>query len=98
MLNYFLKKLESTHDGDTTLLDRTAVLFGSGMSNGNVHSNFQVPVMVVGGKSLGIRGNRHVRYPNGTPLSNLMLGLTDRYGVKLQKFGDSNAAIDLTTI
>ena len=98
MLNYFLKKLESIHDGDTTLLDRTAVLFGSGMSNGNVHSNFQVPVLVVGGKSLGIRGNRHVRYPNGTPLSNLMLGLTDRYGVKLQKFGDSNSAIDLTTL
>jgi hypothetical protein len=98
MLNYFLKKLESIHDGDATLLDRTAVLFGSGMSNGNVHSNYQVPVMVVGGKSLGIRGNRHVRYPNGTPLSNLMLGLTDRYGVKLQKFGDSNAAIDLTTL
>jgi hypothetical protein len=98
MLNYFLKKLESIQDGDTNLLDRTAVLFGSGMSNGNVHSNFRVPVMVVGGKSLGIRGNRHVRYPDGTPLSNLMLGLTDRYGVKLQKFGDSNSAIDLTTI
>ena len=45
-----------------------------------------------------IRGNRHVRYPNGTPLSNLMLGLTDRYGVKLQTFGDSNSAIDLTTL
>jgi len=97
-LNYFLKKLESIHDGDATLLDRTAVLFGSGMSDGNVHNNYKVPVMVVGGKSLGIRGNRHVRYPNGTPLSNLMLGLTDRYGVKLQKFGDSNSAIDLTTL
>ena len=58
MLNYFLKKLESIQDGDATLLDRTAVLFGSGMSNGNVHSNFQVPVMVVGGKVPG-----HPRQP-----------------------------------
>lgn len=98
MLNYFLKRLDSIQDGDATLLDRTTVLYGSGMSNGNVHSNFDVPVMVVGGKSLGIRGNRHVRYPKGTPLANLMLGLTDRYGVSLQKFGDSNAAIDLTTL
>jgi hypothetical protein len=98
MLNYFLKKLDSIQDGDGTLLDRTAVLYGSGMSNGNVHSNFDVPVMVVGGKSLGLRGNRHIRYPKGTPLSNLMLGLTDRFGVNLQKFGDSNSAIDLTTI
>ena len=63
MLNYFLKKLDSIQDGDATLLDRTAVLYGSGMSDGNVHNNLKVPVMVVGGKSLGIRGNRHVRYP-----------------------------------
>jgi Protein of unknown function (DUF1552) len=98
MLNYFLKKLDSIKDGDATLLDRTAVLFGSGMSDGNVHNNYNVPAMVVGGKTLGIRGNRHVRYPKGTPLSNLMLGLTDRYGVNMQKFGDSNSAIDLTTI
>ena len=59
---------------------------------------YSVPVFVVGGKSLGIRGNRHVRYPKGTPLANLMLGMTDRYGVHLDKFGNSNAAIDLTTI
>ena len=37
--------------------------------------------------------------PIGTlQTSNLMLGLTDRYGVRLDKFGDSNAKIDLTTI
>ena len=53
---------------------------------------------ILSSKSLGIRGNRHVRYPKGTPLANLMLGMTDRYGVHLDKFGDSNAAIDLTTI
>ncbi|MEO8051578.1 MAG: DUF1552 domain-containing protein [Acidobacteriota bacterium] len=98
MLNYFLKKLDSIPDGDGTLLDRTVVLMGSGMSDGNVHSNYNVPAVVVGGKSLGIRGNRHVRYPKATPLANLMLGITDRYGVHLDKFGDSNAAIDLTTI
>ena len=98
MLNYFLKKLDSIPDGDTTLLDRTAVLMGSGMSDGNVHNNYSVPAIVVGGKTLGIRGNRHVRYPEGTPVSNLMLGITDRYGVNLNKFGNSNAAIDLTTL
>jgi len=98
MLNYFLKKLDSIPDGDATLLDRTAVLMGSGMSDGNVHNNYSVPAIVVGGKSLGIRGNRHVRYPKGTPLSNLMLGITDRYGVNLNKFGNSNASVDLTTL
>jgi Protein of unknown function (DUF1552) len=98
MLNYFLKKLDSIPDGDATLLDRTAVLMGSGMSDGNVHNNYSVPAIIVGGKSLGIRGNRHVQFAKATPLSNLMLGITDRYGVNLGKFGNSNAAIDLTTI
>ena len=76
----------------------TAVLFGSGMSDGNVHNNFNVPVMVVGGKSQGIKANRHIKIPKGTPLANLMLGVTDRYGVKMEKFGDSTAAIDLLTV
>jgi hypothetical protein len=97
-LAYFLQKLDSIKDGDGTLLDATAVLFGSGMSDGNVHNNYNVPVIVVGGKAQGIRGDRHVKYPKGTPLANLMLGLSDRYGVKVDKFGDSTAAIDLLTV
>jgi len=97
-LGYYLKKLDSINDGDGTLLDHTAVLFGSGMSEGNTHNNYNVPVILVGGKSQQIKGNRHLRYPKGTPLANLMLGLTDRYGVKVDKFGDSTAAIDLLTV
>ncbi len=97
-LGYYLKKLESIKDGEGTLLDHTAVLFGSGMSEGNTHNNYNVPVIVVGGRSQGIKANRHLRYPKGTPLANLMLGLSDRYGVKVDKFGDSTSAIDLLTV
>ncbi|RPI53648.1 MAG: DUF1552 domain-containing protein [Acidobacteria bacterium] len=97
-LGYYLKKLDSINDGDGTLLDHTAVLFGSGMSEGNTHNNYNVPVILVGGRSQQIKGNRHLRFPKGTPLANLMLGLTDRYGVKVDKFGDSTAAIDLLTV
>ena len=72
-LAYFLKKLESIQDGDGTLLDHTVVLYGSGMSDGNVHNNYNVPVMVVGGRDQQIKGNRHLDYPKGTPLANLLL-------------------------
>ena len=68
------------------------------MSDGNVHNNYNVPVIVVGGKSQGIKANRHIKMPKGTPLANLMMGLTDRYGVKAEKFGDSNGVIDLLTV
>jgi hypothetical protein len=97
-LTYYLKKLDSIKDGDGTLLDHTAVLFGSGMSDGNVHNNYNVPAIVIGGKTMQIRGDRHVKYAKGTPLANLMLGLTDRYGVNVEKFGDSTAEVDLSTL
>jgi hypothetical protein len=94
-LAYFLKKLESIQDGDGTLLDRTVVLYGSGMSDGNTHNNFNVPVVVVGGQDQRLKGNRHLRYPKGTPLANLMLALMDKFGVEMDRFGDSTGELDL---
>ena len=97
-LTYYLNKLKSIPDGDSNLLDSTVVLFGSGMSDGNVHNNYNVPVVVVGGQALQVKGNRHVKYPKGTPLANLMLGVMDRFGVQMDKFGDSTSEIDLMTL
>jgi hypothetical protein len=97
-LTYYLNKLKSIPDADGNLLDNTVVLFGSGMSDGNVHNNFNVPVIVVGGQALRIKGNRHSKYAKGTPLANLMLGILDRYGVEAERFGDSTSEIDLATL
>jgi hypothetical protein len=94
-LAYFLKKLETIADGDGTLLDHSIVLYGSGMSDGNTHNNFNVPVLVAGGRDLQMRGNRHLMYPKGTPLANLSLSLMDKFGVNLEKFGDSTGTLDL---
>jgi hypothetical protein len=52
----------------------------------------------VGGQALQVKGNRHVKYPKGTPLANLMLGVMDRFGVESEKFGDSTSEIDLMTL
>ena len=97
-LGYFLTKLQETTDSDGSLLDNTVVLWGSGMSDGNVHNNYNVPVVLVGGRNLQVKGNRHVKSAKGTPLANLMLGVMDRYGVERDKFGDSTSEIDLMTI
>jgi hypothetical protein len=92
---YFINKLQSIPDGDGTLLDHAIVMFGSGMSDGNVHNNFNVPVVVVGGGDGRIKGNRHLRYPRGTPLANLSLTLIDKLGVPLKSYGDSTGELDL---
>ncbi len=94
-LAYFLGKLQAIPDADGTLLDRTVVLYGSGMSDGNTHNNFNVPVVVVGGRDQQIKGNRHLRYPKGTPLANLQLSLMLKFGVPAESFGDSTGKLDL---
>ena len=60
-LAYFLRKLQAIREGEGTLLDHSIVLYGSGMSDGNVHNNYNVPVLTVGGRDLKIKGNRHLR-------------------------------------
>jgi uncharacterized protein DUF1552 len=94
-LAYFLKKLRAIPDGDGTLLDHSIVLYGSGMSDGNTHNNYNVPVVVVGGRDLQLKGNRHLKYPKGTPLANLSLNLMDKFGVNVERFGDSTGKLDL---
>jgi hypothetical protein len=94
-LAYFVKKLQAIQDGDGTLLDHTVVLYGSGMSDGNTHNNYNVPVVVVGGRNLQMKGNRHLTYPKGTPLANLSMSLMDKFGVNVEKFGDSTGKLDL---
>jgi hypothetical protein len=94
-LAYFVKKLQAIPDGDGTLLDHTVVLYGSGMSDGNTHNNYNVPVVVVGGRDLEMKGNRHLTYAKGTPLANLSMSLLDKFGVNVERFGDSTGRLDL---
>src|SRR5206468_9823685 len=77
-LAYFVDKLAKTRDGDGSLLDNTMILYGSGMSDSNMHTPENVPSLVVAGKGYAIRGNRYLKYPEGTPLANLQLTLLDR--------------------
>ena len=76
------------------MLDNMLILYGSGIGNPNVHDHTNLPIILAGGAAGGMRGNRHIRYDNPTPLANLHLTLLDKVGVKLDKFGDSTGKID----
>jgi len=95
MLAYFIDKLQSTPDGDGTLLDHSVVLYGSSMSNGNQHDHDPLPVVVVGGLSGQLKGGRHIVTPAHTPMSNLLLTLLDKFGVQQTSFGDSTGKLDI---
>jgi hypothetical protein len=91
----FLDRLRSTPDGDGTLFDHSLFLYGSGMSNGNLHSHDNLPILLVGGAAGRLKGGRHLKFPAATPLSNLMITLLDKAGVPTDKFGMSSGRIEL---
>jgi len=91
LLAYFLEKLANTPDGDGTLLDHTAILYGSGLSDGNIHLPQNLPIVVAGGASM-FKTGRHVQY-KGVPFANLHMSLMEKYGVQVEKLGNSTGAL-----
>jgi hypothetical protein len=90
----YLQKLKATPDGDGSLLDHSLLLYGSGIGNPNIHDHTNLPTLVAGGASAGMKGNRHIRYSQPTPLANLHLSLLDKVGVRLDSFADSTGKLD----
>src|SRR5262249_24445055 len=84
MLAYFLEKMASTPDSDGSLLDHSIIVYGSAISDGNLHLHDNLPVLIAGGTSAGIKGGRHLRYPDETPITNLYLTLLDKLGMPIQ--------------
>jgi hypothetical protein len=91
---YYLEKLKATPDGDGSLLDHSLLLYGSGMGNPNIHDHVNLPVVVAGGAAGRVKGGRHIKYAEPTPLANLHLTLLERAGVRMDAFADSQGKID----
>jgi len=90
----YLAKLKATPEGNGTLLDHSLILYGSGIGNPNVHDHTNLPILVAGGSTTGMKGNRHLKYAKPTPLANLHLTLLDKVGVHLDSFADSKGKVD----
>jgi hypothetical protein len=90
----FLAKMRDTREGNGTLLDHSLLLYGSGMGNGNQHDHDNLPILVAGGAAGRMRGGRHIRFAQPTPLASLHLTLLDKVGVRLDSFADSRGKVD----
>jgi hypothetical protein len=90
----FVEKLKTTPEGDGSLLDRSLLVYGAGISDSNTHFHDNLPIVLVGGAGGGLKGGRHIRYADETPLTNLWLTVLDRMQVPAEKIGDSTGRIE----
>lgn len=95
---YFLERLRATPDGDGSLLDHMVILYGSSLSDGNLHLHNNLPILLVGGAAGQLQGGRHIKYPGDTPMPNLLLTMLDMVGVHMDKLGDSNGRLNLLPV
>jgi hypothetical protein len=90
---YFLGKLRDTKDGDATLLDNSMLLYGAGISSGNLHTHNPLPVLLAGGGAGQLQGGRHIVYKDEPPLANVLRSMLDKAGVHADKLGESTGVL-----
>jgi hypothetical protein len=94
MFSQFIAKMAATPDGDGTLLDHSIFMYGSNMSNSDLHNNYPVPNIIVGGGNGKVKlGGQHILLPERTPIANLHLTLLQKAGIARDKWSDSTGVI-----
>ena len=93
LLNYFLERMRDTPDGDGSLLDHSAILFGSGMGDGNLHRHNDLPVLLAGKLHGKFQTGYSFDYTPDTPMANLLVTMLDHVGVPIAKLGDSTGQL-----
>lgn len=95
LFGYLLERMKATPDVDGNLLDNSLLMYGSSISDGNLHTHHDLPIVLAGGGGGQVKGNRHVMYPKETPLNNLLLSMLEKAGVSVEKLGDSTGRLEL---
>ena len=89
----FLTKLKNTPEGDSNLLDNSLIVYGSGLSDGNVHTHDQLPTLLCGRGAGFVSPGRHIVYQRETPVANLFATMVERVGVRPEHVGDSTGRL-----
>ena len=90
-----VQKMDAIQEGDSTLLDNTMFLLGSGLSDAQLHICTDLPTLIAGGAGGAINTGAHLKSPQGTPIANLWLAMARAMGVQRERIGDSTAALKL---
>jgi len=91
----FLETLRKSPDGDGSLLDHSLIAFGTGMSDGQAHNSYPLPFALVGGAGRKLRGDRFVVAPEWCSIANLWLGVSEKFDLPLESFGESTQRFEV---
>jgi hypothetical protein len=89
----FVQKLKATREGDSNLLDQSLIVYGSGLSDGNIHTHDQLPTLLAGRGGNFVSPGRHIVYQRETPVANLFATMIERVGVQPEHVGDSTGRL-----
>jgi hypothetical protein len=96
MLPYFLDKLKSVQEGESSLLDKTLIVYGSPMGDSNLHNHRRCPLILLGGANGKLEGNTHIKAPDGTPMANALLTVAHTLGLDdMKTLGDSTGTLSV---
>jgi hypothetical protein len=95
LLAYYLERLKATPDGEGTLLDHVLLMYGGGISDGNLHTHAPLPILLAGGAAGHLKGGRHVQADRDTPLANLLVSILQKMEVPADRVGDSTGSLDV---
>jgi hypothetical protein len=98
LLVHYLDKLASTPDIEGNLLDNMMLMYACSMSDGNDHLMQDLPCILFGGGSGQLKGGKHIRYTDDTPITNLYLTLLDKLGMEVENFGDSTGTLNALSL
>jgi uncharacterized protein DUF1552 len=93
MFAQFIERIATTPEGDGTLLDHSMIMFGSNMSDSNRHNNDPLPVAILGRAHGRIKGGQHLRYPQDSRFSDLLLTVLQRAQIPVESIGDSGGLL-----
>jgi hypothetical protein len=91
--SYFLERLKAIDENGSSLLDNVMIVCGSGISDGNRHAHYDLPVILAGGGGGTFKPGRHVEFDKEVPMTNLYLAMLRRMGVKTDQLGDSDGVV-----
>ncbi|MGD8340931.1 MAG: DUF1552 domain-containing protein [Gammaproteobacteria bacterium] len=91
----FLETLSNSPEGDGNLLDHSLIAYGTGMSDGQAHDSYPLPLSLAGGLGGKVEGDRFVVAPEWTTIGNLWVDIVSRYGVELTSLGESDGRFEV---